>query len=101
MHTFNYWGPCIFIELLIMFGPVVGQAIVWVVDGPGLGLGPQLMIVGTRGLVCNILNLEWSTDVVLSSEVGGLGHLCLSSYSFDNYLRGYTQAVTSQPEITY
>jgi len=47
------------------------------------------MIVGTGDLVCNILSLEWSTNVILSSEVGGLGRLRLFGYSFDNYLRGY------------
>jgi len=32
------------------------------------------MFVGTRG---NILSHEWSTDVVLFSEVGGLGRYVL------------------------
>jgi len=48
------------------------------------------MIIGTKGLICNILSLEWSTNVFLSSKVGGLGRLCLSSYSFDNCLKAYT-----------
>jgi len=47
------------------------------------------MIVGTMDLVCNILSLEWSTNVVMYSEVVGLGHLPLSGYSFANCLRGY------------
>jgi len=36
------------------------------------------MFVGTRGLVCDILSLEWSTDDVLSSKVGSLGRYVLS-----------------------
>jgi len=40
MHTFNSWGPHAFIELLIMFGLVMGWAIAWVVDGSGLGPSP-------------------------------------------------------------
>jgi len=36
------------------------------------------IIVVLRGLACNTLSLEWFTDLVLSSEVGGLGRLCLS-----------------------
>jgi len=35
------------------------------------------MFVGTRDLVCNILSLEWSTYVILSSEVSDLGHYML------------------------
>jgi len=42
----------------------------------GLGIGPSLIGI-TSGLVCNILSLEWSTHVVLFSEVGGLGHYVL------------------------
>jgi len=48
------------------------------------------MIIGTRGLGYNILSLGWSIGVVLSSKVGGLSRLWLSSYSFDNCLHGYT-----------
>jgi len=29
---------------------LMGWAIVWVLDGPGLGLGPMLVFVGTRAL---------------------------------------------------
>jgi len=36
------------------------------------------MFVGTDGLACDILSLEWSTNDVLSSEVGGLGRYVLS-----------------------
>jgi len=36
------------------------------------------MLVGARGLVCSILSLEWSTNVVLISEVSGLGRYVLS-----------------------
>jgi len=39
MRTFHCWGPRIFIELLIMFGLVMGWAIAWVVGGPGPGKG--------------------------------------------------------------
>jgi len=40
MLTFNYWGPRVFIELLIMFGLVMGWAITWVVDRPGPSPSP-------------------------------------------------------------
>jgi len=33
-------GPCVFIELLIMFALLVGWASVWVLDGPGLSPSP-------------------------------------------------------------
>jgi len=46
------------------------------------------MFVGTRGFVCNVLSVEWSTDVVLFSEVGDLGRLRLSGYSLDNFAFG-------------
>jgi len=52
---------------------LMGWAIIWVLDGPGLSLGPELVFVVTRGLVCNILSLVLSTDYVLSFEVGGMG----------------------------
>jgi len=55
-----------------MYVLLVGWAIAWVLGGPGL------MFVGIRGIVCNILSLEWSTDVVLFSKVGGLGRYVLS-----------------------
>jgi len=33
------------------------------------------MLIGGKGLVCGILSLEWSTNVILISEVSGL-ELC-------------------------
>jgi len=49
-------GPHVFIESLIMFTPLMGWAIVWILDGSGLSLGPELVFASTRGLVCNILS---------------------------------------------
>jgi len=40
MRTFNYCGPRVFIESLVMSNLVVGWAISWVVDGPGPSPGP-------------------------------------------------------------
>jgi len=48
-------------------------AIVWVLDGHGLSLGPEIVFVGTRCLIYNILSLVLSTNYILSFEVGGLG----------------------------
>jgi len=56
----------------------MGWAIVWVLDGPGVSLGSKVVFVGTRGLVCNILSLEWSIDDILFSEVGDLGCYVIS-----------------------
>jgi len=36
------------------------------------------MLIGAKGLVCGILSLEWSTNVILISEVSGLGRHVLS-----------------------
>jgi len=36
---------------------LIGWAIVWVLDGPGLSPGPELMFVGIGGPVCKILSL--------------------------------------------
>jgi len=55
--------------------------------GLGLAQAPSLMIIGFKGFVCSTLSQEWLTNVVLSSEVDGLGRLCLSADSFDNYFR--------------
>jgi len=46
------------------------------------------MFVGTKGLVCNVLSVEWSTDVVFFSEVGGLNRFRLSNYSLDDFACG-------------
>jgi len=46
------------------------------------------MFVDTRGLVCNVLSVEWSTNVVLFSEVGGLGRFRLFGYSLDDFACG-------------
>jgi len=38
------------------------------------------MIVGTKGLVCNILSLDWSTYVVLSSKAAQAAYACSVSH---------------------
>jgi len=35
MRTFNCWGPCLFIGLLIMSCHVMGWAPAWAIGGPG------------------------------------------------------------------
>jgi len=55
-----------------MFALLMGWAVVWVLDGPRLSVGPKLVFVSTRGPVCNILCLVLSTDYILSFEVGDL-----------------------------
>jgi len=61
-----------------MYALLVGWAIVWVLDGPGLSLGLELVFVGTRSLVCDILSLMLSIDDVFSFEVGGLSRYVFS-----------------------
>jgi len=68
----------------------IGWAIIWVLDGPRLSPGLELVFVSTKSLVCNILSLVLSTDCVLSFEVSGMGRYVfpLDRYLLDNFICG-------------